>query len=43
MNILDADLIWILEEVLPARPGGGPTDYQLIESDADAGGPMLPS
>jgi hypothetical protein len=31
MNFLDKDVIRVLEEILPARFGGGPTDYQLIE------------
>lgn len=34
---LDVDLIQILEEVLPARCGGGPRDYQLVESPGDDG------
>jgi hypothetical protein len=39
MTFLDADVIRVLEEVLPARFGGGPTDYQLVEDtlpDGDA-------
>jgi hypothetical protein len=36
MTFLDTDLIRVLEEVLPARFGGGPTDYQVVEEeDAD--------
>jgi hypothetical protein len=31
MTLLDADVIRVLEEVLPARFGGGPLDYQLVE------------
>jgi hypothetical protein len=31
MNFLDVDVIRVLEEILPARFGGGPTDYQLQE------------
>src|SRR5207248_3965256 len=31
MTFLDRDVIRVLEEVLPARFGGGRTDYQLIE------------
>jgi hypothetical protein len=27
----------VLEEVLPARFGGGPTDYQLVEEEAEGG------
>jgi hypothetical protein len=37
MTFLDADVVTILEEVLPERFGGIATDYQLIE-DEDAGG-----
>ena len=33
MTFLRADLVRLLEEVLPARFGGGPTDYQLIETE----------
>lgn len=35
MNFLGHDLIRLLEEVLPARFGGGPTDYQLVEREED--------
>jgi hypothetical protein len=31
MTFFDSDLIGVLEDMLPARFGGGPTDYQLIE------------
>jgi hypothetical protein len=31
MTFLDKDVIRVLEAVLPARFGGGPTDYQLLE------------
>ena len=37
MTFLDSDLVRVLEEVLPARFGGGPADYQLVEGE-DAGG-----
>jgi hypothetical protein len=37
MTFFDTDLIRILEEVLPARFGGGPTDYQLVEEETDDG------
>jgi hypothetical protein len=33
MTFLDTDLIRVLEEVLPARFGGGPTDYQVVEEE----------
>ena len=32
MSFLDVDAIHVLEEVLPARFGGGPGDYQLVEA-----------
>jgi hypothetical protein len=32
MTLLDSDVIRVLEEVLPARFGGGPLDYQLLEA-----------
>jgi hypothetical protein len=35
MTFLDSDVITVLEEDLPARFGGGPTDYQLLEEDVD--------
>ena len=41
MNVLDADVVRILEEVLPARFGGGPGDYQLVEDEAANGQPRL--
>ena len=31
MTFLDLDVIRVLEEVLPARFGGAPTDYQVVE------------
>ncbi len=41
MNLLDADLIGILDEMLPARFGGGPTHYQVIEEQAPDGQPRI--
>jgi hypothetical protein len=41
MTFLDADVIRVLDEVLPARFGGGPTDYQLQEESDAAGRPRL--
>jgi hypothetical protein len=41
VTLLDTDIIRVLEEVLPARFGGGPTDYQLLEEEADDGKPLL--
>jgi hypothetical protein len=37
MTFLDTDLIRVLEEALPARFGGGPTDYQVVEEEDDDG------
>jgi len=41
MTFRDTDVIRILEEVLPARFGGAPTDYQLVEEEGDGGEPIL--
>jgi hypothetical protein len=41
MNLLDADLIKILDEMLPARFGGGPTHYQVLEEQDASGQPRL--
>jgi hypothetical protein len=41
MSFLDTDVIRVLEEVLPARFGGGPTDYQIVEEEGEAGEPRL--
>jgi len=41
MTFLDTDLVRVLEEVLPARFGGGPTDYQLVEEETEDGHPRL--
>jgi len=41
MNFLDTEVIRVLEEVLPVRFGGGPTDYQLLEEEAEDGRPRL--
>jgi phenylacetate-coenzyme A ligase PaaK-like adenylate-forming protein len=40
LTMLDIDIIKVLEEYLPTRFGGGPTDYQLIEDETD-GQPRL--
>jgi hypothetical protein len=37
ITLLDVDVIRVLEEVLPARFGGNPTDYQLLETLDGAG------
>jgi hypothetical protein len=41
MSLQDVDLVALLDEVLPARFGGGPTHYQLIEDEAEDGRPRL--
>lgn len=41
MTLLDTDVIRLLDEVLPARFGGAPTDYQLVEHESDDGEPRL--
>jgi hypothetical protein len=41
MTFLDTDVVRVLEEVLPARFGGGPTDYQLLEDEDRGGRPRL--
>ena len=35
MHFVGADLIGLIEEVLPARFGGDPTDYQFVEQERD--------
>jgi hypothetical protein len=41
MNFLDVDAIRILEEDLPARCGGGPGDYQLVEQEDENGESLM--
>jgi hypothetical protein len=41
IRLFDADLIGVLEKTLPARFGGGPTDFQLIEDEGEDGQPRL--
>jgi hypothetical protein len=41
MTFLDTDVIQVLEDILPARFGGGPTDYQLLEEEDHDGQPRL--
>jgi hypothetical protein len=41
MTFLDTDVIRVLEEVLPARFGGAPTDYQLVEDEGAEGLPRV--
>jgi hypothetical protein len=40
LTMLDYDVIGVLEELLPARFGGGPTDFQLLEDESE-GQPSL--
>jgi len=39
--LLDADIVGLLEETLPRRFGGGPTDYQLIDEESPDGKPRV--
>jgi hypothetical protein len=41
MTFLDTDVVRVLEEVLPTRFGGIPTDYQLVEDEGEEGRPRL--
>ena len=41
MTFIDTDVIRVLEEVLPSRFGGVPTDYQLVESEDEDGRPCI--
>jgi hypothetical protein len=41
MAFLDGDVVRVLEEALPARFGGIPTDYQLVEDEGEDGRPRL--
>lgn len=41
VTFLGTDVVRILEETLPARFGGAPTDYQLVEEEGPAGEPLL--
>jgi len=41
MTFLDTDVVHVLEEVLPARFGGLPMHYQLVEGPADDGRPRV--
>lgn len=41
MTLLDEDAVTALEAALPARFGGSPADYQLIEEEDAAGRPRL--
>lgn len=37
ITLVDSDMVRILEEVLPARFGGGPLDYQFVEEEDEEG------
>jgi hypothetical protein len=41
MTFLDVDVAAVLETDLPARFGGGPADYQLLETERADGAPAL--
>jgi hypothetical protein len=41
MTFFDTEIVQVLEEVLPRRFGGGPTDYQLVEREGADGRPVL--
>jgi hypothetical protein len=41
MTFFDTDVIRVLDETLPARFGGGPADYQLVEDEAVDGAPRI--
>jgi hypothetical protein len=41
MAFADADVVHVLEEQLPGRFGGCPSDYQLVEDEARDGRPRL--
>jgi hypothetical protein len=37
VTLVGSDMIYILEELLPSRFGGSPSDYQLVEEEEDSG------
>jgi hypothetical protein len=41
MTFLDTNVMRVLDEVLPGRFGGGPTDYQLLEEEGEDGAPSV--
>jgi hypothetical protein len=41
MTFSDTNVVRVLEEVLPARFGGGPTSYQIVEEETGTGHPLL--
>jgi hypothetical protein len=41
MTFADAEIVPALEQILPSRFGGGPTDYQLVEEEGEDGAAKL--
>lgn len=41
MTFVGSDVAALLDEALPARFGGAPTDYQLVEEEEEAGIPKV--
>jgi len=41
MNFIDSDVMRVLDELLPARFGGGPSDFQVVEEESEIGEPLL--
>jgi hypothetical protein len=41
MTLLDTDIVHVLEETLPTRFGGVPSQYQLVEDEGEDGQPRL--
>jgi hypothetical protein len=41
LTLFDTDIVAVLEEMLPRRFGGAPTQYQLVEDEGDDGQPRL--
>lgn len=41
MNFIDSDVIKVLDEILPGRFGGSPTDFQILEEQSICGEPIL--
>ena len=41
VTFLGTEVISILEQALPSRFGGAPTDYQLVEGETEAGEPIV--
>lgn len=41
MNFLGSDLLRLIDEVLPGRFGGAPTDYQFVEREDERGLPKV--